>query len=87
MKAEDTARTIVDEWRNGAVWSFPELQKRIALAIKNQDRDTRHACAEEVNALPWEVQGDTDSMLFGSEALISRDAAHSACMNAKGFNR
>lgn len=44
----------------------------IRLALKEQDRDTRHACAEAVLAIPGETGDD----------LIDVGLAHNACMNA-----
>jgi hypothetical protein len=44
----------------------------IKRAIKDQDRDTRHACAEAVAAIPGETGDD----------LIDAGLAHDACINA-----
>ena len=46
---------------------------RVAIrrALKEQDRDTRHACAEAVIAITGETGDD----------LIDAGIAHSACMN------
>ena len=44
---------------------------KIRIALKEQDRDTRHACAEAVIAIEPCPDGGG----------ISKDAAHSACMN------
>jgi len=46
---------------------------KIRMALKEQDRDTRHACAEAVIKL--------DSRQFGGE--INKDEAHAACMNVQ----
>lgn len=46
----------------------------IRLALKEQDRDTRHACAEAVLGC--------DKSLYNID-LIWKDDAHSACMNVK----
>lgn len=48
----------------------------IRLALKEQDRDTRNACAEAILALPCE-QGP-------GQAYIRKDLALSACANAPG---
>lgn len=44
----------------------------IRLALKEQDRDTRHACAEAVLNCDEDVSGE----------CIWKNEAHSACMNA-----
>jgi len=51
--------------------AFVVIQK----ALKEQDRDTRHACAEAVIALHSED--------FEGVCVVGRDAAHAACMNVK----
>lgn len=73
--AEERAKETVDEWL-----ANPEkgLCKIIENALKEQDRDTRHACAEAVLALSWWATNDRDSTI-----AIDRDAAHAACMNVK----
>ena len=50
-----------------------KAKKAIRLAIKEQDRDTRHACADAVNGLCGR----------GFHALVDRAAAHGACINVK----
>ena len=50
---------------------FATVCESIRIALKEQDRDTRHACAEGVMALE-SVHG-----------RISQSAAHNACMNAR----
>ena len=49
--------------------AFVVIQK----ALKEQDRDTRHACAEAVISLHPH-----------GEVMISITQAHAACMNARG---
>jgi len=44
----------------------------IRRSLKEQDRDTRHACAEAVLQCNEDMSGE----------CIWKDAAHSACMNA-----
>ncbi|EGR2227226.1 hypothetical protein QX249_11430 [Vibrio parahaemolyticus] len=46
------------------------IEARIEKALKEQDRDTRHACAEAV------ITCETKS-----NDLISKDEAHNICMN------
>lgn len=41
--------------------------------LKEQDRDTRHACAEAVINLPHSIRNEIDSV-----------RAHQACMNVRG---
>lgn len=50
-----------------------KARKLIRIAIKEQGRDTRHACANAVNMLGAAHSGDDD--------LIERNSAHTACMN------
>ena len=45
----------------------------IRIALKEQDRDTRHACAEAVLRCPEDVSGE----------CIWKEDAHDACMNAQ----
>lgn len=52
-------------------------KKAIRLAIKEQDRDTRHACAEAVENCEGEMDADVK--------LICNGDAHSACMNARAL--
>lgn len=50
---------------------YNSLVHEIKIALKEQDRDTRHACAEAVIAIePYPDGGG-----------ISKDAAHAACIN------
>lgn len=53
----------------------------LILMLKEQDRDTRHACAELIAetrsvALPTETMGKIN--------MIVKDAAHNAIMNCRG---
>ena len=58
---------------------YQELLKKLTITYKQQDRDTRHACAENVNkCTDWNECGDLSST---TGALISANEAHSACMN------
>lgn len=50
-----------------------EDKAAIIKALKEQDRDTRHACAEAVSQCDEDVSG----------GCIWKDDAHSACMNAQ----
>jgi hypothetical protein len=50
------------------------LFKKLVILIKEQDRATRHACAEAVLSIP---------SVGMTESLINKDAAHNACMNTK----
>ncbi len=70
-----TAREKAEYWLNDNVAGWNEVQlKCLERLLKEQDRDTRHACADAVINL--ETVGDTES-------LISKDTAHNACMNVK----
>ncbi len=50
-----------------------KAKKAISMALKEQDRDTRHACAEAVLQCDEDVSGN----------CIWKDEAHNACMNAR----
>lgn len=54
-----------------------KLEERIKIALKEQDRDTRHACAEAV------IQCDdmNDMCADSNEKWIDIDDAHKACIN------
>ncbi len=64
--------TKVDNFLVANVGTWNAKQERALIKLlKEQDRDTRHACAEAVLT----EAGDKDT--------ISVSAAHNACMNAK----
>ena len=67
-----TAQEKAQEWLNEniALWSVGQLNALTTL-LKEQDRDTRHACAEAV------IQHG------GAPALEMIDMCHVACMNAR----
>ena len=44
----------------------------IRMALKEQDRDTRHTCADAINECNEDMSGE----------CIWKDEAHDACMNA-----
>ena len=48
-----------------------ELRQALKSALKEQDRDTRHACAGAVLSCEEDVSGE----------VIWKNEAHSACMN------
>ncbi len=65
---EKTAKICTDlDLLNDQAWAI------IRKALAEQDRDTRHACAEAVLLCPEDVSGQ----------FISKDEAHNACMNAR----
>lgn len=66
----DKVRLLVEDSLNIA--SESALEDAIILLLKEQDRDTRHACAEAVLDC-----GETSSTI----PMIDR--CHAACMNAK----
>ena len=49
-----------------------KVERLIMMALKEQDRDTRHTCAEAIIRCNEDMSGE----------CIWKDAAHSACMNA-----
>jgi len=49
----------------------------LEMLLKEQDRDTRHACAQKIMDLGAAHSGDDD--------LIERGVAHAACMNARSI--
>ncbi|MCK5609995.1 hypothetical protein KAR91_49435 [Candidatus Pacearchaeota archaeon] len=51
---------------------YENIKAAIILLLKEQDRDTRHACAEKVNELAM----DNKTITY----------AHNVIMNTKGFN-
>ena len=56
-----------------------EVVHELTKLIKEQDRDTRHACAEAVISLDGYMNGPP----FGCSKMILADEAHSACINVK----
>ena len=54
-----------------------KFRSALVLLLKEQDRDTRHACAEAVLRCSSQNLSDT---------LIRKDAAHTACINAQTGN-
>lgn len=74
--AEEKARALLDETCvSGAAYN--RLCRAITLALKVQDRDTRHACAKAV----LECSEICETPTGGS--AISPDDVHFACMNVK----
>ena len=65
---------IVDAAFEGqAKIGITEFRKLVLLTLKEQDRDTRNACAEAVINLPHSIRNEIDSV-----------RAHQACMNVRG---
>lgn len=62
------------------------LEMMIEIYLKEQDRDTRHACAKAVAELPL-CTTSNDNAIYDSNGeivqAISLTDAHSACMNVK----
>lgn len=50
-----------------------KAKRLIRVAIKEQDRDTRHSCAEAIS----------NSLKDSTGEYVYKDAAYNACMNAK----
>ena len=68
-----TAEEKALEWINSQNLIYSDnMVKSLSLLLKQQDRDTRHACAEAVIQ-----QADAPAI-----DMISR--CHNACMNARG---
>jgi molecular chaperone DnaK (HSP70) len=79
--AKEKAKAIADYLRIATRKVTPdEIEAAVLKALKEQDRDTRHACAEAVISIPPEIF-DTDK----DDCLISADKAHAACMNTKAI--
>lgn len=55
--------------------SEEDIREAIRLALLEQDRDTRHACAEAVSAVY------TGELVMSKAEIVH--AAHQACMNAR----
>ena len=70
-----TAREKADAWikRSVSIYSDSMIDSLEKL-LKEQDRDTRHACAEAVLQCNEDVSGE----------CIWKDDAHAACINAVG---
>lgn len=56
-----------------------EMERALILLLKEQDRDTRHACAEAV----LQCREVCETPTGGS--AISPDAAHDVCMNVQAL--
>lgn len=52
--AEQKIDTIFSDWVKEEQ-TLDQLERRVVLAMKEQDRDTRHACADAVTRLSVEV--------------------------------
>ena len=74
---KDTNEKAV-EWLNENLGYMATVKMRIALMelLKEQDKETRKACAEEIKRTP----GD---MFAGKKHLLTFNKAMAACMNAK----
>ena len=88
--AEERALALIEIVERGTYHSECQkkatLQCAIAMIIKEQDRDTRHACAEAILALPTCHAANGNSCYNENEDLVDaicKDAAHNACMNVK----
>ena len=71
-----TAQDKAEYWLNDNIAGWTDTQlKALIVLIKEQDRDTRHACAEAVLACENDMSGE----------CIWNNDAHSACMNAQAI--
>jgi hypothetical protein len=82
MTVEERAKALIEKWEagtyyGGAVQKRAALQVAIIDALKEQDRDTRHACSEAVNCLPSSYEAPT-----GTD-LVDKDDVRAACVNVK----
>lgn len=79
--AEQKIDEIFSTWVRDSQ-TLEQLERRIVQALREQDRDTRHACAEAVIKLARTVsQCSTVEYCKGfNDAIVS---AHDACMNVQ----
>lgn len=91
MNIDGKVKALIDQWESGtycggAVQKKAALHVAIVTALKEQDRDTRHACAEAVIQLPRCLTANDNSIYNHRIEVcdaIDVDAAHAACMNAR----
>jgi hypothetical protein len=87
MAVEERALALIEKWEagtyyGGAVQKKAALQVAIVEALREQDRDTRHACAESVIKLAHTVsQCSTVEYCKGFNSAVN--SAHDTCMNVK----
>jgi hypothetical protein len=84
--AEDKARDFVSALPLSVAVVRKEVEALTVRLLKEQDRDTRHACAEAVIQLP-ECLTANDNAIYDCRGeicdAIPTNAAHDACMNVK----
>jgi hypothetical protein len=79
MTIDERALALIERWEAGTYYGGT-VQKKAALqvaiidALKEQDRDTRHACAEAIMGV------ESDRMPTDA---CWKDDAYDACMNVK----
>jgi alpha-D-ribose 1-methylphosphonate 5-triphosphate synthase subunit PhnG len=78
MTVDEKALALIEKWETGeyiggAVQKKAALQVAIIDALREQDRDTRHACADAVTKLRGQMGEGGDPFT----------AAGNACMNVK----
>jgi hypothetical protein len=73
MNAEEKAKRWLEDTVHG--YSAADVRS-LAKLLKEQDRDTRHACAEAVLSIP---------SVGMTESLINKDAAHNTIMNTRAI--
>lgn len=78
QKAEQFVEDNTDLIMEFGTHTYDDLVSKINHLLKEQDRDTRHACAEVVAGLPSEVAND------GIRDVIGVGDAQMACMNCRG---
>lgn len=80
--AEEKAKEFCDNLPLAIAMFRPEVEESVRLLLKEQDRNTRHACAESVIKLSRTMsQCSTVEFCNGFNAAIC--SAHDACMNAR----
>ncbi len=57
------------------------LRAILEMLMKEQDRDTRHACAEAVSALKY--RRDPNGRDSGGDYIVWQSHAHAACINVQ----
>ena len=78
-KAEKLISLLVEDGLEVSSIMYLQMEDRIIKMLKEQDRDTRHGCAEAIQQLPDENEMCADSDVKWIDATDS----HLACINYK----
>lgn len=83
MNVKQKAEKFVEEhFKNVDQDVHESLVDGLRLLLKEQDRDTRHACAE---LIAWIPPANQEGIRFGfEECLVSKNQAHNEIMNCRG---